>query len=114
MGKGCSSEAQPGEDGWQGGDYCGGNVVVVVGDGVGGGDGGGGGGSSSDNEFRLTLANACDTACQGGGVVVVVVGGGDGECGGGGGNSSVLPLPMVVILPTRVVESPTGWRDASS
>ena len=68
MGEGCSSEAQPGEDGWQGGDYCGGNVVVVVGDGVGGGDGGGGGGSSSDNEFRLTLANACDTACQGGGV----------------------------------------------
>ena len=27
--------------------------------------------------------------------------------------NSVLPLPMVVILPARVVESPTGWRDAS-
>ena len=73
MGEGCSSEAQPGEDGWQGGDYCDGAVVVVVGgggdgEGGGGGDSGGGGGNSSDNEFRLTLANGCDTACQGGGV----------------------------------------------
>ena len=28
--------------------------------------------------------------------------------------NSVLPLPMVVILPVRVVGSPTGWRDALS
>ena len=29
--------------------------------------------------------------------------------------NSVLPsYPMVVILPARVVESPTGWRDALS
>ena len=27
--------------------------------------------------------------------------------------NSVLPLPMVVILPARVAESLTGWRDAS-
>ena len=69
MGEGCSSEAQPGEDGWQGGDYCGGDVVVVGGDGGGGVVVGGDGGcNSSDSEFRLTLANGCDTACQGGGV----------------------------------------------
>ena len=68
MGEGCSSEAQPGEDGWQGGDYCGGDVVVVGGVGGGGVVVGSGGCNSSDNGFRLALANGCDTACQGGGV----------------------------------------------
>ena len=68
MGEGCSSEAQPGEDGWQGGDYCDGGVVVVGGGGGGGVVVGSGGCNSSDNGFRLTLANGCDTACQGGGV----------------------------------------------
>ena len=48
MGEGCSSEAQPGEDGWQGGDYCGGDVVVVGGVGGGGVVVGSGGCNSSD------------------------------------------------------------------
>ena len=87
MGEGCRSEAQSGEDGWQGGDYCGGDVLVVVGDGGGGVVVGGDGGcNASDSEFRLTLANGCDTACQGGGVVVVVVGDGDGGGGVVGGD----------------------------